>query len=74
MSFLSAWNSIPNVFKKGDGISDYSFNIQLMLMLVTCTGVTVFSCIDTPKFLQYLHKWEEFQVGKNSDFLQFIAN
>jgi hypothetical protein len=35
-------------------------------MFVTSTGFPVLSWIDTPKFLQYLHKWEQFQVGSNS--------
>jgi hypothetical protein len=66
MSFLSAWNSILNVFKKGDSISESIYNSVLIIMLVGCTGFPVLSWIDTPKFVQYLHKWEQFQVGSNS--------
>jgi len=62
MSFLSAKDSIMNLFKKDDSMSDSVFNILLIVMLVNNTAVPVLAWIDTPKFVQYLHKWEQFQV------------
>jgi hypothetical protein len=34
----------------------------------------VLAWIDTPKFVQYLHKWEKYQVGSNWKFLEFGFN
>jgi hypothetical protein len=65
MAFLSARESVLHLFKKDDNISDSVFNILLIVMLVNCTCVPVLAWIDTPKFVQYLHKWEQFQVGNN---------
>ena len=65
MSFLSARDSVLHLFKKDDSISGTVCNIVLIVMLVNCTGIPVLAWIDTPKFVQYLHKWEQFQVGNN---------
>jgi hypothetical protein len=74
MSILSTLKVILNAFKKEESISDSIYNCIQIILLVNCTGVPVLSWIDTPKFVQYLHKWEEFQVSSNSEFLQFIVN
>jgi len=66
MSFLTARESVLHLFQKGDNISDSVFNIIFIILLVNCTGVPVLEWIDTPKFVQYLHKWEQFQVSNNS--------
>jgi hypothetical protein len=66
MSFLSAKDSVLHLFKKDDNFSDSIFDALLTLMLVIFTSVPVLAWIDTPKFLQYLHKWKKFQVGNNS--------
>jgi hypothetical protein len=63
MSFLSASYSVLHLFKKDDNISGTVFNILVLLLLVNLTGVPVLEWIDTPKFVQYLHKWKQFQVG-----------
>jgi hypothetical protein len=73
MSFLSAMINILHGFKKDDGISEYVFSSFQIVLLVSCTGVPVLAWLDTPKCLQYLHKWEKFQVG-NSEFLKFSVN
>jgi len=65
MSFLSARESVLHLFKKDENISDTVFNILLIAMLVNCTCVPVLAWLDTPKFVQYLHKWEQFQVCSN---------
>jgi Co/Zn/Cd efflux system component len=65
MSLLSAWVSVLRLFKENDNISDFVFNISSIGVLVNCIGVPVLAWIDTPKFVQYLHKWEKFQVGNN---------
>jgi len=65
MSFFSARDSVLHLFKKDDSMSDSIFNILMIIMLVNCTGIPVLAWIDTPKFVQYLHKWEQFQVGNN---------
>jgi hypothetical protein len=65
MSFLSARDSVLHLFKKDGSISDSIFNALLIVVLVNCTAVPVLAWIDTPKFVQYLHKWEKFQVGSN---------
>jgi len=65
ISLLSAWESVLRLFKKNDNISDFVFNISLIVLLVNCTFVPVLTWIDTPKFVQYLHKWEQFQVSNN---------
>jgi hypothetical protein len=74
MSFLSAKDNVLHLFKKDDNISGTVSNILLIVMLVNCTGVPVLAWIDTPKFVQYLHKWEQFQVGSNGEFMLFIIN
>jgi len=66
LSFFSARDSVLNLFKKDDSMSDSIFNSALLVMLVSCSSFPVFSLIDSPKFVQYLHKWEQFQVGNNS--------
>jgi len=66
MTFLSVSYSVLVLFKKEDTISGSVFNILLIALLVNCTAVPVLAWIDTPKFVQYLHKWEQFQVGNNS--------
>ena len=63
MSFLSAKDTILHLFKKGDSFSDSIYYSVLTFMLVSCSGVPVLAWIDSPKFVQYLHKWEQFQVG-----------
>jgi hypothetical protein len=65
MSFFSTRESVLNLFKADDNISDSIFNIFMIVLLVNCTCVPVLTWIDTPKFLQYLHKWEQFQVSSN---------
>jgi hypothetical protein len=74
MSFLSARDIFLHVLKKDDSISGTIFNILLIFGLANCTGVPVLSWIDTPKFLQYLHKWKQFKVGSNSQFMEFSVN
>jgi len=66
LSFFSVRESVLHLFKKDEDISDSIFSILLIVMLVNCTGVPVLTWIDTPKFVQYLHKWKEFQVNNNS--------
>jgi len=73
-SFLSAKESILNLFKKDDSMRESIFNILIIITLVNCTGIPVLAWIDTPKFVQYLHKWEQFQVGNNWEFLEFCFN
>ena len=65
MSFFTAKDTALNLFQKDDSISDNVNNILGIIMLDICMGVPVLSWIDTPKFVQYLHKWEQFQVGNN---------
>jgi len=65
MTLFSASDSVLHLFKKDDNLSDSIFNILMIIFLVNCIGVPVLAWIDTPKFLQYLHKWEQFQVGNN---------
>jgi heme/copper-type cytochrome/quinol oxidase subunit 1 len=65
MAFLSAKDNVLHLFEIGDNIRVSIFNALLTVMLVNCTGVPVLAWIDTPKFVQYLHKWEKFQVGSN---------
>jgi len=67
MSFLSARESVLNLFKKDDNFSDSIHNSVLIVMLVSCSGVPVLLWIDCPKFVLYLHKWGQFQVGRNSN-------
>jgi hypothetical protein len=74
MSFLSARNFVLYLFKKDDSFGEYTFNSMLMVILVNGTGVPVSAWFDTPKFIQYLHTWEQFQVGSNSEFLKFCVN
>jgi len=65
MSFFSAKDSVLNLFKKDDTISGTIGNILRIVLLVNCIGVPVLAWIDTSKFVQYLHKWEQFQVSNN---------
>jgi hypothetical protein len=74
LSFCSAKGIVLHLYKKNDNISDTVFNILLIVMLVNCIGVPVLAWIDTPKFVQYLHKWEKYQVGSNWEFLEFGFN
>jgi len=73
MSFFSAKDSVLNLFKKDDSMSDSIFNIIVILMLVNRIGVPVLAWVDTPKFVQYLHKWEQFQVGNNSSSYRTVS-
>jgi len=66
MSYLSARDSVLHLLKKDDNFSDSICNSVLIVMMVSCSGFPVLSWIDSPKFVQYLHKWEQFQVGNNS--------
>jgi len=66
ISYFSARDSILHLFKKNDNITECIYNSLLIYMLVNCTTVPVLAWIDTPKFVQYLHKWKKFQVGNNS--------
>ena len=74
MSFVSAKNSVLHLFKKDDTFGECTFNSMLIVFLVNGTGVPVSAWLDTPKFLQYLLKWEQFQVGRNSEFIKFNVN
>ena len=65
VSFLSTKDNVLHLFKEDDNIRESIFNTLLRVMLVNCTCVPVLAWIDTPKFVQYLHKWEQFQVGSN---------
>jgi uncharacterized membrane protein len=65
MSALSTSYTVLHLFKENGNISSTLGNILLIIMLVNCTVVPVLAWIDTPKFVQYLHKWEQFQVGSN---------
>ena len=73
MSFLSARESVLHLFKKDDNVSDSIFNILVIVMLVNCIGVPMLAWMDTPKFVQYLHKWEHFQVGNNSSSYSAVS-
>ena len=72
ISFLSAKDSVPHLFKKNDNSTECIYNSVLIYMLVNCTGVPVLAWIDTPKFVQYLHKWEQFQVGSISSYYSSV--
>jgi prenyltransferase beta subunit len=72
LSFFSAKGIVLHLHKKNDNISDTVFNISLLALLVNYIGVTVLAWIDTPKFVQYLHKWEKYQVGSNRKFLELV--
>ena len=65
--------SVLHLFKKDENLSDSIFNILMMNFLVNCIGVPVLAWMDTPKFVQYLHKWEQFQVGNNSSFYNSVS-
>jgi len=65
LSFLSARDSVLHLFKKDDNVSGTVSNILLIVLLVNSLGVPVLAWIDTPKFVEYLHKWKQFQVGSN---------
>jgi len=73
MSFLSAKNSVLNFFKTDDNISDSIYNIILTVLLVSFTGIPVLTWIDTPKFVQYLHKWVQFQVSNDSSSYNSVS-
>jgi hypothetical protein len=73
-AFLNVRNGVLQLFKKEDSIGDSVYNSLLIIMLVNCTGVPVLEWLDTPEFVQYLHKWEEFQVGNRSKFLEFSVD
>jgi len=66
LSFFSARESVLNLFQKDDNVTESICNTLLIFVLVNCTGVPLLAWIDTPKFVQYLHKWEKFQVSSNS--------
>ena len=66
MSFLNARNIVLHLLKKDDSIGVSIFNSMMIVILLNCTGVPVSAWLDTPNFLQYLLKWEQFQVGSNS--------
>ena len=70
LSFLSARDSVLPLFNKDDNVSGTLSNILLIVMLVSSLGVPVLAWIDTTKFVQYLHKWEQFQVGSNWELLE----
>jgi hypothetical protein len=65
MAFFSASYGVLHLFKKDDNIGGTISNILVIVVMVNCTCVPVLAWIDTPKFVQYLHKWEKFQVGSN---------
>jgi len=65
MSFLSVKDSVLNLLEKADNISYSIYNAVLIVILFNCIGVPVLAWIDTPKFVQYLHKWEQFQVSSS---------
>jgi hypothetical protein len=65
LSFCSAWGSFLNVYKNADNSSGTVSYIMVMIMLVNSLGAPVLAWIDTPKSVQYLHRWEQFQVGSN---------
>jgi hypothetical protein len=65
MSLLSARESVMHLFKEDDNFSGSVSYIIVIVMLVNCICAPVLAWIDTPKFVQYLHKWEQFQVGSN---------
>ncbi|GFG36031.1 hypothetical protein Cfor_05620, partial [Coptotermes formosanus] len=62
ISFLSVRNGLLYLFKKDDSIGESIYNSLLIMMLVNGTCVPVLAWLDTPKFVQYLHKWKEFQT------------
>jgi len=65
MSFLSARESVLHLFKKEDNIIGTLSDILVIVFLVNCICVPVLAWIDTPKFVKYLNKWEQFQVSSN---------
>ena len=73
MSFLSARGSVLHLFKKDDNFSDSIYNSVLIVMLVISSGTPVLAWIDSPKFVQYFHKWEQFQVGNNSSSYIWVS-
>jgi len=73
MSFLSARDSVLNLFKKDNNTSECIYSTVLIVMLVNCTGVPLLAWIDTSKFVQYLHKWEKFHVGNNSSSYNLVS-
>jgi len=73
MSFFSARDSVLHLFKKDNTISVSVCNILVIVLLVNCTAVPVLAWLDTPKFVQYLHKWEQFQVGNNSSSYRTVS-
>jgi len=73
LSFFSVRESVLYLLKKDENISESIFSILLIVILVNCTGVPVLAWIDTPKFVQYLHKWKEFQVSNNSSSYSAVS-
>jgi hypothetical protein len=73
MSFLSTSYIFLHLFKKDDNISVSVYNSVLIVMLVSCSGFPVLSWIDSPKFVQYLHNWEQFQVGNISSSYDSVS-
>jgi hypothetical protein len=73
LSFYSARENVLHLFKKDENVSQSIFSILLIVMLVNCTGVPVLTWIDTPKFVQYLHKWKQFQVSNNLSLYSTVS-
>ena len=73
MLFFSARDSVLHLFKIDDSMSDSIYNALFLFILVSYTSVPVLAWIDTPKFVQYLHKWEQFQVGNNSSYYSSVS-
>ena len=73
MTFFSARDSVLHLFKKDDSMSDSIYSALLIVMMVDYTGFPVLAWIDTPNFVQYLHKWEQFQVGNNSSYYSSVS-
>jgi hypothetical protein len=63
MSLLSTWDGSLNAYKNVDNFSSSVAHILVMVMSVNCLAAPVLAWIDTPKSVQYLHRWEQFQVG-----------
>ena len=73
LSFFSARESVLHLFKKDENMSESLFSILLIVTLVYCTGVPLLTWTDTPKIVQYLHKWKEFQVSNNSSSYSAVS-
>jgi hypothetical protein len=72
-SFLSAKDNVLKMFKADRNIGDSIYNTILTVLLVNFTGVPLLTWIDTPKFVQYLHKWKKFQVSNNSSSYNSVS-